>query len=108
MGCALTGCLLLGTRGGRRLRAPTPPGGPLGFLESLSDPELRLCFAGERAPVVAAALGQLPVRAQRRLRRALALPAELKSPAPAPPPELLDAMARALRAKLEDRQEFGA
>lgn len=73
--------------------------GPLSFLESLSNEELRTAFGGERAEVVGAALSQLPPRAAARLRRAVSVPAHVQAPRNAPSAEVLRAMGEALGAK---------
>lgn len=73
--------------------------GPLSFLESLSNEELRIAFAGERAEVVGGALSQLSPRAAARLRRALSVPAHVQAPRDAPSAEVLRALGEALGAK---------
>ncbi len=80
--------------------APVAEPGPLSFLESLSNEELRTAFGGERAEVVGAALSQLSPRAGSRLRRALSVPAHVQAPRNAPSAEVLRALGEALRAKV--------
>jgi len=99
--------VLLRTRRGPAEPASPEPEGPLGFLEALSDDELRTAFAGERAEVVGVALGRLSARGKDRLRRVLRVPDHVQTPPGPPATEVLAAIAGALRDKLEradDRQ----
>jgi len=93
--------VLLETQRQRGAQRPVESAGPLGFMESLSDTELRVIFSDERAQVVGAALSNLAPRARERLRRVLRVPPDVQLPPAPPPTEVLTAMAEAFRAKLE-------
>lgn len=100
VGLGVTAALLTG-RSRRAQRAPAAEAGPLSFLRDLSSHELRLAFAGERTEVIAAALSALSPPARERLRRVLAVPAHVQALQAALSPQVLTAMAQALREKLE-------
>lgn len=102
-GLAVVAVVLLGTRRRPGEQGLPEPEGPLAFLETLSDDELRIAFAGERAEVVGVALGQLSARGGERLRRVLRAPDQVQAPPAPPPTEVLTAMAGAFRGKLQAR-----
>jgi len=100
VGAALAAALVL--VGWRRIkgREPPAPAGPFGFVTDLTDDELTDLLAGERPEVVAAVVGQLAPRQARRVRERAAQPHALQEPETPPGPEVVNALAEAMRRKL--------
>lgn len=101
LGCALViAALVIGRRRPPLEPLPETPPGPLAFVADLSDDDLRRLLADERPELVGLVLAQVPPGSEERVRAASGLSGAAAGRVDQVSPEVLGAVARALRGKL--------
>lgn len=101
LGCALViAALVIGRRRPPPEPLPETPPGPLAFVADLSDDDLRRLLADERPELVGLVLAQVPPGSEERVRAAAGLSGAAAGRVDQVSPEVLSAVARALRGKL--------